>query len=176
MAGGDSASPNWKHQIPSTKNQRREFFLKVRACRTYMGGCYENRTRWKKQRKHQTKEKELRMLKHPPVEHELDAAWIIALWLLIHGGDPPPPIEKVALEAIEALSSAILRAGTGHVGNVAAFQSRLKELGIELEVPKESKGKEQPESIVFNRTYCFVFQGQRLCITFNKVVNKIPGT
>ena len=34
--------------------------------------------------------------------HELDAAWIIALWIAIHGGDPSP--EVVAARAIAALA------------------------------------------------------------------------
>src|SRR5579862_6492108 len=34
--------------------------------------------------------------------HELDAAWIIALWKAIHGGDPAP--EVVAAQAIAALA------------------------------------------------------------------------
>lgn len=116
------------------------------------------------------------MPKYPPIEHELDAAWIIALWLLIHDGDPPPPVEQVALQAIEALSTTILNAGTGTVGNIAVFQSRLKELGIGFEVPRESqKGQEQTEAIVFKRTYCFVYNSQRMCITFEKIFQTIPG-
>jgi hypothetical protein len=48
--------------------------------------------------------------------HELDASWLIALWLAIHGGDPPPIEgqlvpgelqEAAALGAIEALTVAL---------------------------------------------------------------------
>ena len=34
--------------------------------------------------------------------HEPDAAWIIALWKFIHGGDPGP--ERVAAEVIAAMA------------------------------------------------------------------------
>ena len=42
--------------------------------------------------------------------HEPDAAWIIALWKAIHGGDPAPEIsaqraEFAATEAIRGLAS-----------------------------------------------------------------------
>lgn len=37
------------------------------------------------------------------IAYELKAAWIIALWKAIHGGDPSP--EQVAIQAIAALST-----------------------------------------------------------------------
>lgn len=43
------------------------------------------------------------MLKQLRFSHELDAAWIIALWKAIHGGDPTP--EQIAAQAIAALAT-----------------------------------------------------------------------
>jgi hypothetical protein len=98
--------------------------------------------------------------------HELDAAWIIALWKAIHGGDPAP--EQVAVEAIAALSGTL----TSHAGtptsesSFAELQTRLKEIGVDLQQHAETGGKatESAESYVA-RTYCVVFKGQRICIT-----------
>jgi hypothetical protein len=98
--------------------------------------------------------------------HELDAAWIIALWKAIHGGDPPP--EEVAVEAIAALSGAL----TSHAGAAVSessfgeLQTRLKEIGVDLQQHAETGGKAaaSTESSVV-RTYCVIFKGQRICIT-----------
>jgi hypothetical protein len=46
--------------------------------------------------------------------HVLDAAWILALWKAIHGGDPGP--EQMALEAIAALSETL----TAHSARLGA--------------------------------------------------------
>ena len=50
--------------------------------------------------------------KHKPIQaiHAKDPAWIIALWIAIHGGDPAPEISaqkanEAAMAAIRALSS-----------------------------------------------------------------------
>ena len=50
--------------------------------------------------------------KHKPIQaiHGKDPAWIIALWIAIHGGDPAPEISaqkanEAAMAAIRALSS-----------------------------------------------------------------------
>jgi hypothetical protein len=98
--------------------------------------------------------------------HELDAAWIIALWKAIHGGDPQA--EEVALEAIAALSGTL----TSHAGAVASessfgeLQTRLKEIGVDLQQHTEPGGQAgaSTESYVA-RTYCVVYKGQRICIT-----------
>lgn len=51
----------------------------------------------------------------PTRAHQLDPAWIIALWLAIHGGDPAPegPIGtqagKEVFEAAEHLSASLAR-------------------------------------------------------------------
>ena len=38
------------------------------------------------------------------VAHELDAAWIIGLYIAIHGGDPPPFAEESKAELAELLA------------------------------------------------------------------------
>jgi hypothetical protein len=113
--------------------------------------------------------------------HELDAAWIIALWLAIHGGDPDP--DKVAAEAIAALegtltkgvlSGATVSGATlaGRMGNAAAeaslpeLQARLREIGVDFQHHPRAYGEAVPvaESPI-PRTYCVVYGGQRICFT-----------
>jgi len=108
------------------------------------------------------------MTKPIALQHELDAAWIIALWKAIHNGDPSP--EQIALQAIAALSLTIVN-GPGAVGNVAEFQGRLKEIGVEFDAPKAQAGS-TTENLQIQRTYCIVFKGQRICITLPVV--KLP--
>jgi hypothetical protein len=97
--------------------------------------------------------------------HELDAAWIIALWKAIHGGDPAP--EQIAVEAIAALSGALTRQTETEISktSVAELQSRLKEVGVELHVETKGSAKAVPsERSRIIRTYCVVFQGKKICI------------
>src|SRR5271165_6834173 len=60
--------------------------------------------------------------------HELDAAWIIALWKAIHGGDPSP--EAVAAEAIAALAQ-YLR-GAEYSFSFAQLEKQFASLGIQV--------------------------------------------
>jgi len=60
--------------------------------------------------------------------HELDAAWIIALWKAIHGGDPSP--EAVAAEAIAALAQ-YLR-GAEYSFTFAQMEKQFASLGIKV--------------------------------------------
>ena len=108
--------------------------------------------------------------------HELDAAWIIALWKAIHGGDPSP--EQIAVEAIAALSlqfspsHAVPPAGT----SLTQLQERLKAIGVEIHEQQGGQGVAAAPAAAtaaaiggqgpqWERTYCVVFQGQRICIT-----------
>ena len=59
--------------------------------------------------------------------HELDAAWIIAIWKSIHGGDPSP--EQVAIQAIAALSTR-LAAPREHTATPEMLRTGLKQLGV----------------------------------------------
>jgi hypothetical protein len=98
--------------------------------------------------------------------HTLDAAWIIALWKAIHGGDPGP--EQIALEAIAALSGTLTSHGgvSPAEGSFEELQTRLKTIGVEFEAGEKaaSKGAATVEAFI-PRTYCIVFKGQRICIT-----------
>ena len=73
-----------------------------------------------------------------PLAHVRDAAWIIELWLMIHGGDPPPegpiggPVGELAtLRAIAALAKCL---GNAEVGTAvsSALRGYQQKLGQEL--------------------------------------------
>ena len=99
--------------------------------------------------------------------HDLDAAWILALWLAIHGGDPPPPIEIIVAEAISALvkTAAGIPSEAGGA-TFAQLQGRLKEIGVDIQTQTLGKTESiRTESVQLSRTYCIVFKGQRICIT-----------
>ncbi|MGI8915387.1 MAG: hypothetical protein ACR2JY_16660 [Chloroflexota bacterium] len=113
--------------------------------------------------------------------HELDAAWIIALWKAIHGGDPSP------IEA-DARSVELVGELTNHLGHTigrgaqpltrASFEARVGELGIQLQ--RQEPGGSSPRSVTPNAAapgdpqgpprqpppYCFVFRGTSYCVHF----------
>jgi hypothetical protein len=96
--------------------------------------------------------------------HELDAAWIIALWLAIHDGDPSPV--QIASEAIAALSSTFTSRDRGEISesSFAELQTRLKEIGVDFQTnTADSKAARSTESHVIRR-YCVAFKGQTICI------------
>jgi hypothetical protein len=97
--------------------------------------------------------------------HELDAAWIIALWKTIHDGDPSP--EQIAAEAIAALSGTLTSQDRGAISesSFAELQTRLKEIGVEFQTNTraDKKAERSTESRVI-RTYCVKFKGQTICI------------
>ena len=97
--------------------------------------------------------------------HALDAAWIIALWKAIHGGDSGP--EQIALEAIAALSGTLTAHGGGEIAesSFVELQTRLKEIGVEIHSETKAAATAAPstESRIV-RTYCIVFKGERICI------------
>jgi hypothetical protein len=126
--------------------------------------CFEGQTK-----SNSTKRTVMSKITQTRFAHVLDAAWIIALWKAIHGGDPGP--EQIALEAIAALSGTL----TGQAGaapsqkSFAELQSRLKEIGVELELRTKAGGKAALSTASFvANTYCIVFRGQRICITLPK--------
>jgi hypothetical protein len=59
---------------------------------------------------------------------EADAAWIIALWKMIHGGDPSP--EEVAARAIAALSPYLGTPAT--TITFKELEHKMKKLGIHV--------------------------------------------
>lgn len=111
--------------------------------------------------------------------HELDAAWIIALWKAIHGGDPSP--EAVAAEAIAALAQ-YLR-GAEYSFTFAQMEERFAKLGITVTRQAEQAGVqadaagakstaarmiEQPLGHRY-RQYCFQVGGQTICAQIPEV-------
>ena len=91
---------------------------------------------------------------------ELDAAWILALWKAIHGGDPPP--EQIAMEAIAALSGTLTSHGEGTVSesSFAELQTRLKEIGVEFTGGEGAQSTEARRII----RYCIKWKGELVCI------------
>jgi hypothetical protein len=49
--------------------------------------------------------------------HAKDPAWIIALWIAIHGGDPAP---EISAEKANKAATGIIRALTAHLDPAAA--------------------------------------------------------
>jgi len=94
---------------------------------------------------------------------ELDAAWILALWKAIHGGDPPP--EQIAVEAIAALSSTLISHGEVSESSFAELQTRLKEIGVELEEQMSTGGEAAPSTAARRIIrYCVKWKGELACI------------
>jgi hypothetical protein len=106
--------------------------------------------------------------------HELDAAWIIALWKMIHGGDPAP--ELVAAQAIAALAPYAAR--TESSLTFARLQKQLAAVNIAVtEHEIETAGKreaaiEHPHPVTHQ--YCFKFGHETICITLPVVTHFPP--
>jgi len=102
--------------------------------------------------------------------HELDAAWIIALWLAIHGGDLSP--EVVGAQAIAALAEYVngmrqqgfafdeLKAHFGKLGVTVTEHDRVDASSVKpsLQMVQESDDRE-----FYFHQYCFNFQGSTIC-------------
>ena len=102
--------------------------------------------------------------------HELDAAWIIALWLAIHGGDPAP--EVIAAQAIAALAQYVN--GTRQQAfTLEEMKVQFSKLGVVVtEREKEAAASMKPQLLMSedndNREfrihqYCFKFEGSTIC-------------
>src|SRR5579872_2766152 len=102
--------------------------------------------------------------------HELDAAWIIALWLAIHGGDPAP--EVIAAQAIAALAQYVN--GTRQQAfTLEEMKVQFAKLGVIVtEREKEAATSMRPQLLMSedndNREfrihqYCFKFEGSTIC-------------
>jgi len=117
--------------------------------------------------------------------HELDAAWIIALWKAIHGGDPSP--EAVAAEAIAALAQ-YLR-GAEYSFSFTQLEKRFASLGIQVTESSEAAGAQagtakakgaavrsidEPEP---NRShqYCFKVGGQTICAQLPALAHRLSA-
>lgn len=64
--------------------------------------------------------------------HQLDAAWIIALWKYVHDGDPPPPDQVIAAQIITALAGHL--AGEAAVPPLETLQQRFAAIGSQITV------------------------------------------
>ena len=110
--------------------------------------------------------------------HELDAAWIIALYLAIHGGDPPPehavPLSEATIAQVAALGAHLREAhalpGTQEL-SMARLRERLKTFGIDVVEGEAATAGAQVERTALAAgpaheppPWCFVYRGQRICI------------
>lgn len=102
--------------------------------------------------------------------HELDAAWIIALWLAIHGGDPAP--EVIAAQAIAALAQYVngtrqeaftfeeLKAQFGKLG--VTVTERAKDAAPAMKAQLQTAAADEQREFHIHQ-YCFKFQGSTIC-------------
>ena len=103
--------------------------------------------------------------------HELDAAWIIALWIAIHGGDPAP--EVVAAQAIAALAQYV-NGTTQPSFTLAELKVQFAKLGVVVtEREREAAASAKPQILMAQEgddrhefrvhQYCFKFEGSTVC-------------
>ena len=102
--------------------------------------------------------------------HELDAAWIIALWLAIHGGDLSP--EVVGAQAIAALAEYVngmrqqgfafdeLKAQFARLGVTVTEHERVEASSLQ---PSLQMVQERDDREFHFHQYCFNFQGSTIC-------------
>jgi hypothetical protein len=93
--------------------------------------------------------------------HEVDAGWIMALWLAIHGGDPAPNV--IAGQIISAVAPYLTNATRSIT--LEQLQTKLKKIGMDV---TSSKLTGDDELTVPTppppRQYCFLYNGERICI------------
>ena len=111
----------------------------------------------------QLKEKEILLA------HEPDAAWIIALWKAIHGGDPAP--EAVAAGVIASMAP-YLRS-FGETFTAQQLEAGFETLGVKVTQPQVEALEEHGQQFR-PRQYCFKFQGKTICITLPTVKTPPP--
>ncbi len=102
--------------------------------------------------------------------HELDAAWIIALWLAIHGGDPAPEI--IAAQAIAALAQYV-NGTRQETFTFEELKTQFAKLGVGVtEREKEVDSSKGPQFRLERdgddreyrvHQYCFKFEGSTIC-------------
>jgi hypothetical protein len=104
--------------------------------------------------------------------HEFDAAWIIALWKFIHGGDPAP--EAIAAEAIAALAQYLQFSQASF--NLEQLKTQFAGLGIQVTAngaaaaskAGAAKGARvemlEENNQPYRPPYCFKFKGETICI------------
>src|SRR5581483_2262512 len=96
--------------------------------------------------------------------HEPDAAWIIALYKAVHGGDPGP--ETVAAAVIAAMAPYLK--GFSDAFTTKQMEAGFESLGVKVTQPtaEELTATQRP------RQYCFKFQGKTICVTLPQI--KLP--
>jgi len=106
---------------------------------------------------------------------ELDAAWIIALWKAVHGGDPSP--ETVAAEAIAALAQYL--SGAKYSLSFPQMEKELAYIGIQVTESNEiasakgnGSGAKSEEAGQPLRQYRFQIGGQVICVQLPKCLNE----
>lgn len=111
----------------------------------------------------------------PVLAHELDAAWIIALWKAIHGGDPAP--EAVAAQVIAVLAPYLNAAQPSLSLN--EMEKQFANFGIHIiersEVDNlDSDDLESMDDPTYRRTrqYCFQFGRQTICAQLPELTHR----
>ncbi|MBI1258025.1 MAG: hypothetical protein GC204_11190 [Chloroflexi bacterium] len=96
------------------------------------------------------------MQKQLVLAHEMDVAWIISLWLAIHGGDPYKSVVKID-EKTEQLGMALVEhlaktmPSEKRDGGIPALQAGLNSLGIQV-VQEQMKAQSAKPSSASNGT------------------------
>ena len=104
--------------------------------------------------------------------HELDAAWIIAMWKWLHGYEEPYSEQKVAAEVIAAISSTLAAPApeTPSDSSIGGLQTRLKDIGVKFHSEAKPEMAVAPSTEArktwITRIYCFWFKGQKICTQF----------
>ncbi len=102
--------------------------------------------------------------------HELDAAWIIALWKAIHGGDPAP--EQVAAQVIASLAPYLNT--SEDTLTFSRLEKQFKALGGEV-AERDGEAQALTEAVFPIRQYCFEFKGATYGVQLPKLVPIRPA-
>jgi hypothetical protein len=114
------------------------------------------------------------------VAHEPDAAWLIALWLAIHGGDPAPDgavsVDETTALLATTLSLRLSEAYGVELASPEVLQARLADIGIALsgdKLPKPRAELRQNVEQVGGR--CLSINGTIWCVKPAKPVQGVMG-
>src|SRR5690349_17035449 len=122
-----------------------------------VGVIQEHRLKRQEDRRHYREEVFMAVLQREReivLAHEPDAAWIIALWKAIHGGDPAP--ETVAAGVIAAMAPYLKQ--FGETFSAKQLETGFNGLGVQVTQP-HVEALAQPAIEVQRppRQYCFKF-------------------
>jgi hypothetical protein len=121
--------------------------------------------------------------------HELDAAWIIALWKAIHGGDPAP--EAVAAQVIAVVAPYLNGAQPSSSDlSFSELEKRFANFGIHI---IERSEEENVDALALDsidepdinanfdpnyrrtRQYCFQFGRQTVCTRLPEISHRVTA-